>query len=844
MHRPTFRFLFFSAFTAFLLTGLPSPASAAGAITGRVVDQDGRPVPGARVLISGEGFTLQSVTTKEDGHFAVVPPATGRLTLRVAMDGFRAEAISIDAPSEPRDVGTITLAVSALSESVVVSASQVEVPFTQVTSSVTVISGAELAARQLHTVADALRAVPGLAVVTTGGIGTNTAVFPRGGESNYTLVLIDGVPANAFGGDFDFGQVTTANIERIEIVRGPQSALYGSNAIGSVVRIVSRRGGPPSADLSAETGHYGTSRIAVSTAGQRGAFEWGGMFDQLLSDGMNGDRTSAGQTVTNDDYERRTGAMSAGWRSGTTWVRGNLRQSKDERGFPGPFGSNPIGAYEGIDSIARGNNDRMLASISLSVPLTGRARAQAQTGYSRIESDFASQFGGSEAFSRRWEGRGQVDSSRPWPRPVNRRRGAAGTRRQHVHYRSDFPEIPVRRTTAGYFGEARWNSRDRVFVNAGIRVEDIRRERIEESTTQFSPRPVLPIRHGRLGQPAPRGGLARSCHGHRRIYEAAGTVGTGIRPPDGFELAFTDNPSLRPERSVSAEGGIDQAFAAGRGLVEATAFFNKYDDLIVAVGSFSGSSRYRTDNISNARARGLELALTLRGRVPGRRAVDLSGRVGYTLLDTEVLAVDQNGAAPPPFSVGQALLRGRSTSSSRTRRSPRAGSQCSFEAEAAARRSTSSHPSAPSAACSTALATRSGTPGCRGKWSDWWRFSAASKTSSIGRTRNRSVFLRSVAAPQRGFALLQAADLVFGYRDSPVIRGVSIDVPRRRASSASSDRTAPARPRCCGCSRDRGSPQRGRVMLDGVPISRSPAGRSRAAWRSCRRRRTSPSTTP
>ena len=66
--------------------------------------------------------------------------------------------------------------------------------------------------------------------------------------------MIDGVPANAFGGDFDFGQLSTANIDRIEVVRGPQSALFGSNAIGSVVRIVSRRGGPPSGLFQAEAG--------------------------------------------------------------------------------------------------------------------------------------------------------------------------------------------------------------------------------------------------------------------------------------------------------------------------------------------------------------------------------------------------------------------------------------------------------------------------------------------------------------------------------------------------------------------------------------------------------------
>ncbi len=372
---------------------------------------------------------------------------------------------------------------------------------------------------------------------------------------------------------------------------------------------------------------------------------------------MNGDRTPAGAVISNDDYERRTGAASLGWRSGARSVRADLRHSTDERGFPGPFGSNPIGVYEGIDTVARGSNDRTLASMSLSLPVSRRVRTQAQAGYSRLDSDFASGFGGSESFSRRWAGRGQADVALAPGLDLS-----AGVELQRERAGSTFitgatfQRIPVERATAGYFGEARWNTRDRLFVTAGLRVEDIRRERIEESPTAFSPRPVLPSDTVVSANPRLAAAwLARS--GATAYTRLRGAVGTGIRPPDGFELAFTDNPGLKPERSVSAEGGIDQAFLDGRGLIEATAFFNDYDDLIVAVGSFSGSSRYRTDNISNARARGLELALTMRGRVQGRRPIDVSGRVGYTLLHTRVLAVDQDTAAPPPFTVGQALLR-------------------------------------------------------------------------------------------------------------------------------------------------------------------------------------------
>ncbi len=648
---PPARFLF--RFTTIAIVLAAAAVASAGPLNGRVVDPDGRPVAGARVFVTGGGATTPSAITSEDGRFTVAVPDAGRVAVRVAAEGFKAEPLWVDASGDARDLGTISLSMSALSESVVVSAAQVEVPVTQVTSSVTIITGAELEARQIHSVADALRTVPGLALVTTGGVGANTNLFPRGGESNYTLALIDGVPVNAFGGDFDFGQIATANIERIEVVRGPQSALFGSNAIGAVVSIITRRGGPPAGQVHVEGGSFGTSRLAASTSGEYRAFEWGASYDRLLSDGMNGELTPGGETVSNDDYERHTGEVSAGWRDGGAWVRGNVRHSTDERGFPGPFGSNPIGAYEGIDVLSRGTNDRSQASVAAMAPLTSRVRLQGLLGYYHLESDFASPFGESTSFSRRWAGRMQTDvtvhPSIDVSAGLELQRERAGST---FITGSSFQEIPITRRIAGYFGEARWNHEDRAFITGGVRIEQIHREQIEPSGS----RPDLASDDDVSVNPRlaaawlPRGGGGA-------YTKLRGAVGRGIRPPDAFELAFTDNPELRPERSVSAEAGIDQAFLSGKGLIEATAFFNKYDDLIVTVGSFTGSSRYRTDNISNARARGLELAVTLRGRIQAGRPIDLTGRVGYTRLATKVLAVDQDEAAPPPFTVGQDLLR-------------------------------------------------------------------------------------------------------------------------------------------------------------------------------------------
>ena len=648
-----------------ILPFIVSVPAYAGPITGRVVDPDGRAVAAARVLVLGGGVTA-SVVTNARGEFSATTPDSGRFELRVAADGFRAEPLTVDGRREAQDLGAVKLAVSAVSESLVVSAAQVEIPLSQASSSVTVLTGEELARRQIHTVADALRTVPGLSVVATGGAGAVTAVFPRGGESDYTLVVIDGVQANAFGGLYDFAHLSTANIERIEVVRGPQSSLFGSNAIGAVVRVVTRHDGPPSGSASIEAGSFATRRSVVAASGSRGQWDWGGSAERLTSDGQDGRRTSAGEVIANDDYERQSATASAGWRDAAgRLVRGTVRYAHDARGFPGPFGTNPIGVFPGIDRVSRGTDDRWLTSISATLPFGPRVRLQAQVAQGRIDGTYQSpSFTSasdppvtSETTSRRWNARVQSDFVVTPHIDLSAGLEFQGERAGSTYITGGASEmIPVRRRVAAYFAEARGDWRDRLYVTGGVRFDDIRRDALEGDPNAFAPRPDFPADSVVSANPKIAAAwFARSASGS--FTKLRGAAGTGIRPPDGLEIAFTDNPSLKPERSVSAEVGIDQAFAAGHGLVEATGFVNHYDDLIVAVGSFIEASRYRTDNIANARARGLELAGTARARLAAGVPIDLEWRVAYTFLDTDVLAVDRGEGAPSPFTVGEPLLR-------------------------------------------------------------------------------------------------------------------------------------------------------------------------------------------
>jgi vitamin B12 transporter len=166
----------------------------------------------------------------------------------------------------------------ASGDATVVSPTTVVTPSEQSGSSVTVITAEDIAAQQRLTVPDALAAVPGLNVVQTGGPGGQTSVFIRGTNSNHVKVLIDGIdmsdPSNP-NASFDFGQLLTGDIARIEILRGPQSGLYGSDAIGGVISITTKSGsGPPKLTLSTEGGSFGTTNERASLSGSQSNFNY------------------------------------------------------------------------------------------------------------------------------------------------------------------------------------------------------------------------------------------------------------------------------------------------------------------------------------------------------------------------------------------------------------------------------------------------------------------------------------------------------------------------------------------------------------------------------------------
>lgn len=640
------------------LPALPAFA-AEGRISGRVLDPDGQVVPLATVIVEGPIATPRTTIADAQGAFDVTGLPDGRYTIRASSPGLSSAALPIAVTDAQIASIDIPLRLAALDEALVVTATQVDQPLSSVPDSTTIITGGDLENRQQFSLGQALRSVPGLVVQQNGGPGSVTSLFMRGGESDFTLVLVDGIRANSFGGGLDLSQVPLEDVDRIEVVRGPQSALYGADAIGGVVQILTRTGGAPSARATLEAGSREMRRATGSTTGSHRGFRWQLGGDHYEDEGFTG-TASNGETVSNDDARTTQAALTLGWQhagSGAD-LQGTVRYVDTNRGTPGPYGSDPAERFEGVDRTSRNLTERTSGGVRWVQPWFGassRVRQRVELDAADFNLESVSAFP-SEGETRRTHARTQTDAALSADLGLTGGVEWIGERGSSTFITGgpDSLPLPVERSVLGIFGEARWAAADRLSITAGVRTERIHRDSFAGDPAAFSPRPDFPAETITSVNPKVAAswmaiGTAGAGSAWTRLH---GAFGTGIRPPDAFEIAFTDNSGLEPERSRSLEAGVAQALAGGVVQLDATVFFNTYDDLIIAVGrNFAGSSRWSTDNISNARARGAELSAAW------RPATGFDLRASYTLLDTEVLAVDNAPTAPPPYSVGDRLLR-------------------------------------------------------------------------------------------------------------------------------------------------------------------------------------------
>ncbi len=191
------------------------------------------------------------------------------------------------------------------SAEIIVSATRLPIPEDESPASASVITSEDLEEKQTRRVADALREVPGISVVQSGAPGQLTSVFTRGLRSEHTQVLLDGIPVNqGLAGSFNFADLTVDNIDRIEVVRGPQSTLYGPRALAGVIQVFTKRGDRPmSGSITSEGGSFGTFRETFATSGS-----W-----KQLDYSLGLSRLDTDNERPNNQYRLSSGVANVGW---------------------------------------------------------------------------------------------------------------------------------------------------------------------------------------------------------------------------------------------------------------------------------------------------------------------------------------------------------------------------------------------------------------------------------------------------------------------------------------------------------------------------------------------------
>jgi vitamin B12 transporter len=450
-------------------------------------------------------------------------------------------------------------------DTVVVTATRIPTPEEQVASSITVVTADDIAARQLQTLPDVLKQVPGLNLVQTGGPGGQTSVFMRGTNSNHTKVLVDGIdvsdPSNP-GGAFDFGQFLTQDIQKVEILRGPQSGLYGSDAIGGVINIITKSGsGPAQFNAGVEAGSFDTFNQTGGVSGSLDQFHYAANIEHFHSGETPVtplDLLAPGEKRIDDYYDNLTASSKLGFNVTDNFDLGLVARYTDahlrltgenEDNFPADF----------PDS-AQSENNTLQTYARATAHLLSFAGALEQTlgaAYSNIKSsDFSPEFPRSDTFGERvkfdWQGIIKLETDEKL---------VLGAEHQR-----DEITAPISASTSIDSGYAELQSSfgDRLFDTISLRYDD--NDRFGGKVTyRFAPAYLITETGTKL----------------------KASVGSGFKAPTLNQLFqsspafdFFANPNLKPESSVGWDLGFEQALLADRLRFGATYFHNNIKNLI------------------------------------------------------------------------------------------------------------------------------------------------------------------------------------------------------------------------------------------------------------------------
>ena len=484
---------------------------------------------------------------------------------------------------------------TAQSEPVVVSATRFDIPLEQSPASVSVISSEELEQKQIERVSDALREVPGLSVVQTGTAGQLTSVFTRGLRSEHTQVLLDGIPINqGLQGAFNFADFTTDDIGRIEVVRGPQSTLYGPRALAGVIQIFTKQGeGPPGITLSAEGGSYDTFREWAESDGKIDNFDYS----------IGASRLDTDNARPNNNYRNTAAVADIGWSPGEQLRVGSLfTYSLSDTGNPNTiFDPRPI--------------DHFLTERWLIGP----------------HIDWKATDWWEHKFIFAYDHERQINNP-------NEDGFVGPTRalfeRTQIDYQNDLRPASWLTVTSGFFYSRVNAGQERPFVLQIFGPQPTFLSDHTEEIAGFLQTTLMPVENlifvagGRFDHFNQFGGVwtyrfAGSYKIDKTNTTLHSSVATGFSPPSSQDKIFGNNFGLKPERDFAWDIGVRQELWQNRVSLGLTYFHN---DLSNAIGS---NSLFQTLNLGAAETQGLEAELR------AQPITNLLFTASYTYLDAE-----------------------------------------------------------------------------------------------------------------------------------------------------------------------------------------------------------------
>jgi vitamin B12 transporter len=647
-------------------------ASNSGRLEGTVKDAEGATIAAARVVLrDGVGNIVSQGTSNSEGQFSFSAPA-GRYGLTVDARGFsQTEKLSVEIRADETQTTNLQLAVSAIADQIVVTATRTATSSEETAGSIAVISNEDFKRNSQAQVAEPLRLIPGIAVLQTGGRGGLTTIFTRGGESDYNKVLIDGVPVNSAGGLFDFAALTPENLERVEVVRGPRSALFGSDAMTSVIQLFTRRGSTetPELELSGEGGSFDFHRETLVLSGLKGWFDYSANYAYQQTDGR----------FRNSDYTNRSASLNLGFRlHPKADLRLTSRLNNNTLGVPGATArlfADPsqrqkhhdfsfAGSFEHRTTSGWNQTARYIFSEFESHSFDSSAEDLSQPNTPVLA---PGSFGNDFAFSfiEHQKRGGFHYQSIAALSPTNLLTAGLDFEHESAVFTDDFSRVSPDRNNLGLYVQDQLSLRDRLFITAGVRLEHNTSEIPDDFRAALSSlgsnAPIGDVGFGTKANPK----VALSYFGRRHQDGRFGAMkfkasfGSGIKEPSLTEAFspspfFLGNPGLKPERAVSFDIGASQEFFNRRLSLEETYFDNRFRDQIIFVfdpltfGPVTLADGKLTNfiNLEMATARGLELA------VVARPALKLRLAGSYTFLRTRLERADSASA-----EVGLQLLR-------------------------------------------------------------------------------------------------------------------------------------------------------------------------------------------